>query len=137
MQRFPVYNWIDNAFRGMWWKWKDVLDALDRQTSFPSTILFDQQIRQSILFEDDNFTNSKRYFWALQSLRLFGEQIEATLRSLPGIFINLSHIDDNNFSIEEKERVLKSHTTRFGAIGERIERKRQEIQGLSDGVSTL
>jgi hypothetical protein len=44
---------------------------------------------------------------------------------------------DNNNSNEEQERVLKSHTTRFGAIGERIERKRQEIQGLSDGVSTL
>ncbi|KAF8251251.1 hypothetical protein K440DRAFT_615862 [Wilcoxina mikolae CBS 423.85] len=118
----------------MWWKWEEVLDALDRQTSFPSTILFDHQTRQSILFEDDNFTNSKRYFWALQSLRLFGEQIEVTLRALPNIFCTLCLLDGNDFSQEEQERVLKSHITEFRAIGERIERKRQEIQGLSDGL---
>jgi hypothetical protein len=35
MQHYPVYNWVDNNFRGMWWKWEEVLDALDRQTSFP------------------------------------------------------------------------------------------------------
>lgn len=44
-------------------------------------------MRRGILFEDENFTNSKRYFWALQSFRLFGEHIETTPEILLDILL--------------------------------------------------
>jgi hypothetical protein len=37
----------------------------------------------------------------------------------------------------ELDEELKTHQTRFGKLGQRIERKRQEIQSLSDGASAL
>ena len=98
------------------------------------SITFDSKMRQGILFEDRNFSNSKKYFWALQCLQLFAEHIEGTLRSIPNIFISMRLAD---FSLEDYETVksmLEENQTRFGKLRDRIERKRREIQGLRDGV---
>ena len=98
------------------------------------SITFDSEMRQGILFEDRNFSNSKKYFWALQCLQLFAEHIEGTLRSIPNIFISMRLAD---FSLEDYETVksrLEEIQTRFGKLRDRIERKRREIQGLRDGV---
>jgi len=33
--RFPLYQWVMNNLRGITWKWGEVLDSLDEQTSLP------------------------------------------------------------------------------------------------------
>ncbi|KAL8806737.1 MAG: hypothetical protein Q9182_001135 [Xanthomendoza sp. 2 TL-2023] len=94
------------------------------------------EVRQGILFEDRNFTNSKRYFWALQSLRLFAEHIEGTLRSLHGITYCAKDFDGGSpEGFDERERYTTEFGEKFGDLRDRIERKRQEVQSLSDGVS--
>ena len=98
-----------------------------------SSITFDSDLRQSILFEDRNFSNSKRYFWALQSLRLFAEHIEGTLRSIPNILYSITLADSSSYDPKTEERMLEE----FGELRDRIERKRQGIQGLRDGVCQL
>ena len=99
-----------------------------------SSITFDSEMRQGILFEDRNFSNSKRYFWALQSLRLFAEHIEGTLRSIPNIFVSIRLSDSSSEDYEAMEDGLKEMQERFGELRDRIERKRQGIQSLRDGV---
>ena len=99
-----------------------------------SSITFDSDMRQGILFEDRNFSNSKRYFWALQSLRLFAEHIEGTLRSIPNIFVSIRLSDSSLEDYETMEGRLKEMQERFGELRDRIERKRQGIQSLRDGV---
>lgn len=100
---------------------------------------FDSNARQEILFEDRNFSNSKRYFWALQSLRLFAEYIDGTLRIVPVILHFAKDFDGSpQGSTKEHEmrnRFITEYQEKFGKIRDRIERKRQEVQGLSDGVS--
>ena len=94
-------------------------------------------MRQNILFEDRDFSNSKRYFWALQSLRLFAEHIEGTLRSIPNIYVSMNLADS---SLEDYETVIgmsKEDQKKFGALRDRIERKRQEIESLRDGVCLI
>ena len=101
---------------------------------FQSSITFDSEMRQGILFEDRTFSNSKRYFWALQSLRLFAEHIEGTLRSIPNIFVSFRLSDSPLEDHKAMEDGLKEMQERFGELRDRIERKRQGIQSLRDGV---
>ncbi|KAL8925999.1 MAG: hypothetical protein Q9208_003140 [Pyrenodesmia sp. 3 TL-2023] len=119
-------------------KWEVVMDALDEQTTLPSSITFDSQGRQSFLFEDRNFSNSKKYFWALQSLRLFAEYIEVTLRYMEAIVFVASEMDARERKIPQAEipegKILEELEGKFGKLRDRIERKRQEIQSLSDGL---
>ena len=102
-----------------------------------SSITFDSEMRQGILFEDRNFSNSKRYFWALQSLRLFAEHIEGTLRSIPNILVSIKLADSSGEDYETVEGMLEELQKRFGKLQDRIERKRQGIQSLRDGVCQL
>lgn len=103
---------------------------------------FDSELRQKFLFENRNFTNSKRYFWALQSLRLFAEHIEGTMRSIPNIFhsVNLWDGMSEDYPLKEyndAKKMSKQYEDEFEKLRDRIERKRLEIQSLSDGVSHL
>ena len=102
-----------------------------------SSITFDSEMRQGILFEDRNFSNSKRYFWALQSLRLFAEHIEGTLRSIPNIFASIRLADSSLEDYGIVIGMLEEYQKRFGELQDRIERKRQGIQSLRDGVCQL
>ena len=99
-----------------------------------SSITFDSEMRQRILFEDQNFSNSKRYFWALQCLRLFAEHIEGTLRSIPNIFVSIRIADSSLEDHKIMNSLLEEMQTYFGELRDRIEHKRQEIQSLRDGV---
>ncbi|KAK0514793.1 hypothetical protein JMJ35_002172 [Cladonia borealis] len=126
--------WIRNNLFIIGCKWEEVLDSLDEQTTLPSSITFDSELRQGILFEDRNFSNSKRYFWALQSLRLFAEHIEGTLRSIPNVFISIRLSDSSLEDYETVEGSLKEMQEQFGELRDRIERKRQAIESLRDGL---
>ena len=88
-------------------------------------------MRQSILFEDRSFSNSKRYFWALQSLRLFAEHIDGTLRSIPNIFVSM-RISDSSVNHDEMKETMEEQQQCFKDLRDRIERKRQEIESLRD-----
>ncbi|CAD6566817.1 MAG: hypothetical protein ASARMPREDX12_008836 [Alectoria sarmentosa] len=127
-------HWARNNLFHIKHKWGEVLDSLDEQTTFPSSITFDSQMRQGILFEDRNFSNSKRYFWALQCLQLFAEHIEGTLRSIPNIFVSMRLADSSLEDYEAVKRMLEESQKDFGELRDRIERKRQEIQSLRDGL---
>ncbi|KAL8949144.1 MAG: hypothetical protein Q9222_004725 [Ikaeria aurantiellina] len=107
-----------------------MIDSIDQ-----SSMTFDNEARQDILFEDRNFSNSKRYFWALQSLRLFAEHIEFTLRCIGGSLSMAQNFDLLSYEGYQKasERE-KRYREIFGELRDRIERKRQDIQSLSDGL---
>ena len=94
-------------------------------------------MRQGILFEDRNFSNSKRYFWALQSLRLFVEHIEGTLRSIPNICVSIGLADSSLKDYKTVKSTLAEIQELLEKLRDRMERKRQEIQSLRDGVCRL
>ncbi|KAL8675811.1 MAG: hypothetical protein Q9224_007376 [Gallowayella concinna] len=134
----PGINWVRNNLFCIVHHWGEVLDELDTQTTLPSSITFNNEVRQGILFEDRNFTNSKRYFWALQSLRLFAEHIEGTLRALPCVLYCARDFDGGSpWHYKAREDFTNEFQEKFGKLRERIERERQEVQSLSDGVSGL
>lgn len=94
-------------------------------------------MRQMLLFEDENFTNSKRYFWALQSLHMFAQRIEDVVRQIDGIFAGCQ-VNHGDWDDEDKawhKNSFDKMKESYGRLTERIERKRMEVQSLSDGVS--
>ncbi|KAL2168474.1 hypothetical protein VTG60DRAFT_7210 [Thermothelomyces hinnuleus] len=126
----PMTVWLTNNLRHIGWKWEQVLDFLEEQTSLPSTVIFDGDMRQNLLFDDSNFTNARRYFWALQSLRVFDDHIAGTIRLLSGILHSTRYLDGHELDELLEEALVRE----FTELRARIERKRQEIESLNDGL---
>ncbi len=100
-------------------------------------MIFDSDARQELLFDDRNFSNSKKYFWALQSLKIFTEYIDGTLRTISPIMYLANNYDDSPNDHEKGRKIIDDideFRTRFEGLRDRLERKRQEVQTLRDGV---
>ncbi|KAG7008900.1 hypothetical protein G7Y79_00004g014840 [Physcia stellaris] len=54
---------------------KEVYNRISDLVRTPADFMFKQSIRDRLLFEDDDFTYSRRYFWAHQSLGIMNEDI--------------------------------------------------------------
>ncbi|KAL2165180.1 hypothetical protein VTH06DRAFT_476 [Thermothelomyces fergusii] len=121
--------WLANNLQHIVWKWEQVIDLVEEQTSVPSSVIFGD-MRQNLLFDDSNFTNARRYFWALQSLRVFNDHITKMYYSLEKILDSIQLLDGNGLDYEEVREVRHE----FSKLKARIERKRQEIESLNSGL---
>ena len=54
----------------------DVYHRISDLVTTPADFMFSQDTRDKLLFEDDQFTYSRRYFWAYQSLAIMNEDIK-------------------------------------------------------------
>lgn len=52
-----------------------VYDSISELVEPPANFMFHQATRDRLLFEDENFTYSRRYFWAYQSLGIMNQDI--------------------------------------------------------------
>jgi hypothetical protein len=52
----------------------------------PSDFLFNKQLRDQLLFENDKYTYSRRYFWAFQALALLNDEIQAIVSAYKNTF---------------------------------------------------
>ena len=57
----------------------DVYNRISDLVTTPPDFMFKESIRDKLLFEDDDFTYSRRYFWAYQSLAIMNEDIKEML----------------------------------------------------------
>ena len=156
------FSWIQNNLFNIVYKWEEILDALDAQITLSvlapffalsdsnpskhafayewfsrSSIIFDSDARQELLFDDRNFSNSKKYFWALQSLKIFTEYIDGTLRTISPIIYLANRYDDSPDDHKKGRNIINvidEFRTTFEGLRDRVERKRQEVQTLRDGV---
>ncbi|KAL2154834.1 hypothetical protein VTH82DRAFT_3510 [Thermothelomyces myriococcoides] len=91
-------------------KWEQVMDLLEEQTSVPINVIFDGDMRQNLLFDDSDFTDARRYFWAIQSLRVFDEHIAGTIRLLSNFFHSIRVTDLYFFEKREEESAVRVFT---------------------------
>ena len=54
----------------------EVYTHISELVTTPPDFMFRQDVRDKLLFEDDDFTYSRRYFWAYQSLGVMNEDIQ-------------------------------------------------------------
>ncbi|KAI4192388.1 MAG: hypothetical protein LQ346_004337 [Caloplaca aetnensis] len=59
----------------------EVYNRISELVRMPSNFLFSRASRDKLLFEDEDFTYSRRYFWANQSLGIMNENIQQMIFS--------------------------------------------------------
>ena len=64
----------------------DVYNAISDLITTPADFMFNQELRDKLLFEDDEFTYSRRYFWAYQSLAIMNEDIKEMKQAYTSTF---------------------------------------------------
>ena len=64
----------------------DVYNRISDLVTTPPEFMFRQSIRDKLLFEDDEFTYSRRYFWAYQSLAIMNEDIKEMIFAYKSTF---------------------------------------------------
>ncbi|QSZ31177.1 hypothetical protein DSL72_000740 [Monilinia vaccinii-corymbosi] len=60
--------------------------TISKLVSPPANFMFDGEIRDKLLFEDEEFTYSRRYFWAYQTLGLMKSGLKAIMDSYEDTF---------------------------------------------------
>jgi glutaredoxin 2 len=97
-----------------------------------------------VLFEDESYTNSRTYFWALQSLRIVNDCINSIITAWE--MSNTSHILRTG-QTEREQTDLDVTKSYLAAIESQIEQlkelikensaKQEEIIALRDGVRLI
>lgn len=66
----------------------EVYNKISDLVRSPPDFMFKQSIRDRLLFEDDDFTYTRRYFWAQQSLGIMNEDIDEMISAYKMAFTN-------------------------------------------------
>ena len=64
----------------------EVYNRISQLVRPPPQFMFDPGLRDKLLFEDDDFTYSRRYFWAQQSLAIMNEDIQEMVTAYRRVF---------------------------------------------------
>ena len=59
----------------------EVYKRISQLVTAPPDFMFREDVRDKLLFEDDHFTYSRRYFWAYQSLGIMNEDIQEMINA--------------------------------------------------------
>ena len=65
---------------------REVYRRISELVATPPDFMFRQSVRDKLLFEDDEFTYSRRYFWAYQSLGVMNEDIQEMISAYHNTF---------------------------------------------------
>jgi hypothetical protein len=69
-------------------RYADIYWRISKLVTPPSDFMFNGELRDKLLFEDDYFTYSRRYFWAFQTLGLMRDGIKAMIDAYENTFTN-------------------------------------------------
>ena len=109
----------------------DVYHRISDLITTPSEFMFKQSIRDKLLFEDDEFTYSRRYFWAYQSLAIMNEDIKEMILAYSSTFTDnvWNGTDRIIWPGDEKSARYIHWRKRMQLIRKDIEK---ELKGLED-----
>ena len=107
--------------------WVEISEYVEQFIAGQDTILHEDQ-HDRLLFDDDNFTRSRQYFWVITSIGEFILIIEETINHYKNVAKWVSRSTDEMRRHRETQENLE--TTK-----ERFERQRRRATELRDGVS--
>jgi hypothetical protein len=116
-------------------RWTSLEEYLEKLFSGRSTLL-DPQHHDALLSDDEAFSRSKRYFWAINLLRDVDKCLQANITALehcgqtwpPGLLFGWSYKENINAELE-------TYIAKFQTIQLRFRDLREEAKALRDGVS--
>lgn len=128
----------------------DVYHRISDLVTTPSDFMFRQSIRDKLLFEDDEYTHSRRYFWAYQSLAIMNKDIQEMIFAYKSTFTEsvwngTNRIiwpgDDNSARhihwrkrMEHIKKDIEKELKGLEEIDRLNDEKMKEIKGLRDNL---
>lgn len=74
-------RWLDDSFEIVVAEWENALGRLEEKVRMEEIMQYNAGELESLLFGSVTFTHSRKFFWALQSLRHFEQVIQETLNT--------------------------------------------------------
>lgn len=147
--RAQTMYYVAEALRAVVTHWREILQAIENLVDSDSVLRQPDQL-QDILFDDDAFSTSKRYFWAInfihEAVKLLDDSIQQWVnfrkRSVTPWITMGSYTDREYYWYEKSQKVLYTADQAAEESCEDLKRLRQEFQEkleritiMRDGVS--
>lgn len=126
----------DNAMKTVQSYWKDILDYFDQLISESDTFL-DPERHDRLLSDDESFSRSKRYFWAITALKELDLSISDNLLQMKRLLDTRSSSwveSSRKGELEDARSCLQIRYREIEQIAIQLREKRQEAVDLRDGL---
>ncbi|KAI4242519.1 MAG: hypothetical protein LQ352_007220 [Teloschistes flavicans] len=111
----------------------EVYNRISDLVKMPPNFMFNRDSRDRLLFEDDEFTYSRRYFWAHQSLGIMNEDIQEMVLAYRSVFTD--HIWDGSSKIIWPGD--ESVSSRYATWRKRMKSLRADIESELHGLEKI
>ncbi|KAL8768565.1 MAG: hypothetical protein Q9209_005250 [Squamulea sp. 1 TL-2023] len=111
----------------------EVFNRISDLVRMPSNFMFNEAARDRLLFEDEDFTFSRRYFWAHQSLVIMNEDIQEMLLSYRKVFTESVWNGSSRIVWPGDESV----SSRYANWRKRMKKIREDIEGELRGLEHI
>lgn len=128
----------DNAMRTIQSHWKQILDYFEQLISEKDTFL-EPERHDNLLSDDESFSRSKRYFWAITSLKELDLSISDNLLQMKRLLDTRASewVENSRKSeLEDARSCLRIRYHEIEKIALRLKEKRQEAVDLRDGAGS-
>jgi hypothetical protein len=119
--------------------WQQILDYFEAFIGEKDTFL-DPERHDSLLSDDEAFSRSKKYFWAITTLRELNLSISDNLFQIQRLLDLKAPVWVRNTpgsAFEEEQSTLRDRYREMEEIAVKLREKRQEAVDLRDGVGIL
>ena len=134
-------------------RFADISERIRRRVRLGPEFIFDYGVRDKLLFEDDEYSMAKRYFWAHQTLGIMNESIKAMIDAYETTFTDevwegrhrtlWPLLDEQRSRNKFYRKKMAGLRTEFESIIQRFRRlmvenndRRKEINGLREDLFT-
>ena len=123
--------------------WAEISEYVENFIAGQDTFLYEDR-HDCLLFDDDNFTRSRQYFWVINSIGEFLPIIDEIIDYYKDVF-NWLYMATNQSRMRTGDRVGKEYSEavaehsatlkKLNAFRERFEGQRNRATALRDGVN--
>ena len=123
--------------------WAEISAYVENFVAGQDTFLYEDR-HDRLLFDDDNFTRSRQYFWVIDSIGEFVPIIDKTIDHYENVLkwvcqatLNSDLRTEDKIGREYNEALIEHDATlkKLKALRERFEGQRNRATALRDGVS--
>jgi hypothetical protein len=129
--------------------WRDILVELEKTISDGDAYLSPNVLQNSFFVEDDSYSNSRRYFWAIRVItefiktlndsieqwKLYREaRVEPFLQPKPEHFRDIENLGRSWYSIAAADKEASAACLELVGVKHNLDARLEEIKVMRDGV---
>ena len=134
-----VLAFAEKALTRIYSRWSDLLGYFDHIISEKHAFL-DPERHDNLLSDDETFSRSKKYFWAITTLKELDLSITDNLSQIMRLVDHQASEEVEEArkqELEDARSLLRNHYRKFEEIAVKLREKRQEAMDLRDGVMSI